>query len=66
MAGLVRLAATGIKVIASGGISSREDVQSLIALHNPNISGVIIGKALYEEKVSLPDLVCLAEQSAQS
>lgn len=66
MAGLVRLAATGIKVIASGGISSREDVQSLIALHNRNISGVIIGKALYEEKVSLPDLVCLAEQSAQS
>ncbi|MBP1692033.1 MAG: hisA [Bacteroidetes bacterium] len=65
MTNLVRLAATGIKVIASGGISSREDVQSLIALHNPNISGVIIGKALYEEKVLLPDLVQLAARSAQ-
>jgi len=63
---LVRLAATGIKVIASGGISSREDVLSLMALNNRNISGVIIGKALYENKVSLPDLVRLAEQSEKA
>jgi len=59
LAALDRLAATGMKVIASGGVSSEVDVRSLIALDNPNLSGVIIGKALYENRVSLPVLLSL-------
>jgi phosphoribosylformimino-5-aminoimidazole carboxamide ribotide isomerase len=56
---LEQLAATGMKVIASGGIASAGDVEALLALNNQNISGLIIGMALYERRVSLPDLVSL-------
>ncbi len=63
---LVQLASTGMKVIASGGVSSVDDVKSLVTLNNPNISGVIIGKALYENRVSLPELVTLVTRSVES
>ncbi len=65
LATLDRLAATGMKVIASGGVSSEEDVKSLLALDNPNISGVIIGKALYENRVSLPALLALVSRTPE-
>ena len=44
------LGAVGARVIASGGVSSREDVTELIALREsyPNLDGVIVGKAIYE------------------
>jgi len=54
---LVELCATGVTIIASGGISSNDDVLSVIALHQPAIKGVIIGKALYEKRISLPLLL---------
>jgi phosphoribosylformimino-5-aminoimidazole carboxamide ribotide isomerase len=49
-------------VIASGGVSRREDVIELAALAQrfPNLDGVIVGKALYEKRVELPDLLELA------
>jgi phosphoribosylformimino-5-aminoimidazole carboxamide ribotide isomerase len=37
----------------SGGISSLEDLRALAALRQVNLSGVIVGKALYEEKFSV-------------
>jgi phosphoribosylformimino-5-aminoimidazole carboxamide ribotide isomerase len=43
---------TGLHVIASGGVSSLEDVQ---LAHQAGLSGVIIGRALYEGQVSLRD-----------
>jgi phosphoribosylformimino-5-aminoimidazole carboxamide ribotide isomerase len=43
------------QVIASGGVSSAADVRRLAEL--PNLYGAIIGKALYDGKVSLSDLV---------
>jgi phosphoribosylformimino-5-aminoimidazole carboxamide ribotide isomerase len=57
---LLRIAQTGMHVIASGGVSSEEDVRTLFELRNPAISGVIIGKALYERRVTLPALMALA------
>ncbi|MBP7836055.1 MAG: 1-(5-phosphoribosyl)-5-[(5-phosphoribosylamino)methylideneamino]imidazole-4-carboxamide isomerase [Candidatus Omnitrophica bacterium] len=45
---------TGLKIIASGGISSLEDLHKLKALEKSGISGVIVGKALYEGKFTLP------------
>jgi phosphoribosylformimino-5-aminoimidazole carboxamide ribotide isomerase len=57
---LVRIAQTGMQVIASGGVSSQEDVRALFELRNTAISGVIIGKALYERRVTLPALMALA------
>ena len=43
----------GIKVIASGGVSSLDDVRKL---KKTGIDGVIIGKAIYENKISVQDL----------
>ena len=52
-------------VIASGGVSRREDVIELAALARrfPNLDGVIVGKALYEKRVELPDLLEIARRS---
>lgn len=40
-------------VIASGGVSSVNDIIYLRSLALPNLGGIIVGKALYEGKVSL-------------
>jgi len=49
------------RVIASGGVSRREDVAALaeIQKRRPNLDGVIVGKALYEGRVNLADLLVL-------
>lgn len=44
---------SGLKVIASGGVSSLKDLADLKALESTGLDGVIIGKALYEERFSL-------------
>jgi phosphoribosylformimino-5-aminoimidazole carboxamide ribotide isomerase len=43
----------GLQFIASGGVSSMKDVERLSAI---GCSGVIIGKAIYENRISLEDL----------
>ena len=50
------------RVIASGGVSRREDVVELarLARRQPRLDGVIVGKALYEGRVELGDLLALA------
>jgi len=45
-----------IHLIASGGVSSMEDV---MGLKNIGCKGVIIGKAIYEEKITLKELARL-------
>lgn len=42
-----------LKIIASGGVSEMKDVEKLAEM---NIYGVIIGKAIYENRISLADL----------
>ena len=41
--------------IYSGGISSLDDIQALVALRQVNLSGVIVGKALYEDRFTVGD-----------
>jgi phosphoribosylformimino-5-aminoimidazole carboxamide ribotide isomerase len=43
-------------------VSRREDVQALAALARryANLEGVIVGKALYEKRVDLRDLLAIA------
>lgn len=53
-------AVPGLPVVASGGISSARNVRDLAALGRANLEGVIVGKALYEGAVTLPDLVAAA------
>jgi len=42
-----------IPVIASGGISSLEDIKALLAVADEGITGAIIGRALYEGSIDL-------------
>ncbi|MDO4540202.1 MAG: 1-(5-phosphoribosyl)-5-[(5-phosphoribosylamino)methylideneamino]imidazole-4-carboxamide isomerase [Syntrophomonadaceae bacterium] len=46
-------AASGLEIIASGGVGTLEHVRELRRLEAQGISGVIIGKALYEKKFTL-------------
>lgn len=49
---------TGLNIIASGGMSCMDD---LVRLNEAGIKGAIIGKALYEEKISLPVAAAMFE-----
>lgn len=51
--------AVNADIIASGGIGSLEHIKSLVPT---GVEGVIVGKALYTEKVSLPEAVKAVKQ----
>jgi phosphoribosylformimino-5-aminoimidazole carboxamide ribotide isomerase len=59
------LNAVRARVIASGGIGRREDIINLIEMGKrlPNLDGVIVGKAIYEGRVDLRDLLGLMDQA---
>jgi phosphoribosylformimino-5-aminoimidazole carboxamide ribotide isomerase len=44
--------ATKIAVIASGGVAGMQDIEALQATGEPNILGLIIGRALYDGRIS--------------
>jgi len=46
---------TGLKIIASGGVSSMENIRQLRGMEELGVSGAIIGKALYEGKIILSE-----------
>ena len=52
-------------IIASGGVGSMKDLQSLLDMSkiHPNLEGIIVGKALYEKKISLKKYVYSAEST---
>jgi phosphoribosylformimino-5-aminoimidazole carboxamide ribotide isomerase len=51
----------GARVIASGGVSRTLDVARFLeaAVNHPNLDGVIVGKAIYEGRVDLKELLDL-------
>lgn len=49
-----------LKVIASGGVASLEDIKRLLACEQDGIEGCIIGKALYTGAVVLEEALALA------
>ena len=63
--------ATGLQVIASGGVASLEDITRLRADQpagnglTGRIEGVIIGQALYTGAVALPDAIRMARDTAE-
>jgi phosphoribosylformimino-5-aminoimidazole carboxamide ribotide isomerase len=60
VAATVELArSSGLKVIASGGVGSLDDIRALAAA--PEIEGVIVGQALYAGAFTLPDALALAK-----
>jgi len=48
-----------IPLVISGGVSSIDDVERIKSLNNPNIEGVIIGKAIYDGDIKIDDLTKL-------
>jgi phosphoribosylformimino-5-aminoimidazole carboxamide ribotide isomerase len=52
--------AVRIPVIASGGVGDIGDIEALIAAHEPNIEGVVIGRALYDGRIDPREALTLA------
>ncbi len=52
--------AVGGGVIASGGISSLDDIRSVSKLESKGVFGMIIGKALYERRMELSEALAVA------
>jgi phosphoribosylformimino-5-aminoimidazole carboxamide ribotide isomerase len=46
---------TKLQVILSGGVSSIKDIEQLVNLGSKNLLGVIVGKALYSQALSIKD-----------
>ena len=58
------LKAVKIPVIASGGISSLDDLKTFMAMKSPNLLGAITGKAIYEGKLDFSEAVKICSTSA--
>jgi phosphoribosylformimino-5-aminoimidazole carboxamide ribonucleotide (ProFAR) isomerase len=41
--------------VYSGGVSSVDDLRALAALRQVNLAGVIVGKALYEQRFTVAE-----------
>ena len=57
LAGARRLTAAGAEVIASGGVATLDDIR---AAREAGLAGAIVGRALYEGRISLPDALQVA------
>ncbi|SFI63250.1 1-(5-phosphoribosyl)-5-[(5-phosphoribosylamino)methylideneamino]imidazole-4-carboxamide isomerase [Thermoflavimicrobium dichotomicum] len=55
--------ATKKQVIASGGVRSLEDIERLLAVRPKGVAGVIIGKALYTNKIRLNDAIQMVREA---
>jgi phosphoribosylformimino-5-aminoimidazole carboxamide ribotide isomerase len=53
---------TGAAVIASGGVSSIEDIERLLPLASLGLVGVITGRAIYEGTLNLREAIARARQ----
>jgi phosphoribosylformimino-5-aminoimidazole carboxamide ribotide isomerase len=60
--GAMRAAATHVPevgIIVSGGVASADDVRAVAAMPEPNIVGVITGRAIYEGRLDLTEVTHL-------
>ena len=55
--------ASGVKIIASGGVAGIEDVRKLKPYETKGIEGVIIGKALYTGAIQLPEAIKIGKEA---
>lgn len=56
---------TGLKVIASGGVSTLDDLKAIKKLEGIGVDGVIMGKSLYAGTVNLQDALAVARGEAE-
>ena len=50
-----------IPVIASGGVSGVKDIAALLTINNPELEGVIVGKAIYSGAIDLREAIALTK-----
>lgn len=55
---------SGLQVIASGGVSSVDNIIKLKAMESSGVTGAIIGKALYDGKITLAEALAAAKGDA--
>jgi len=56
--------AVSIPVIASGGVSSLDDIRNLMAIEASGVTGVITGKAVYTGAIKLAEAVAITRRQA--
>ncbi|HSU80043.1 MAG TPA: 1-(5-phosphoribosyl)-5-[(5-phosphoribosylamino)methylideneamino]imidazole-4-carboxamide isomerase [Candidatus Angelobacter sp.] len=56
---------TGVPVVASGGVSSLEDLLALKKYEGEGIAGAIVGKALYDGKIDLGEAIKAVDSDAR-
>jgi phosphoribosylformimino-5-aminoimidazole carboxamide ribotide isomerase len=49
-----------LPVIASGGVSTSADIEGLVSLEEEGVTGIIVGRALYEGRIDLREAVRIA------
>lgn len=53
---------SGLRIIASGGVSCLADLVKLCGMEADGVEGVILGKSLYEGKICLEDALAIASR----
>ena len=56
-------AATDKPVVASGGVTTLDDIRALMGLVEAGVEGAIAGTALYEGRFTLEDALALTKDS---
>jgi phosphoribosyl isomerase A len=56
-------ARTGAPIVASGGVSSLEDLRAIASLTSEGVEGAIVGKALYAGAFTLPEALAAVGRS---
>ncbi len=51
-------------VVASGGVSTIEDIKKLLNLNSPKLEGVIVGRAIYDGSINLIEAIKLTKEFA--
>jgi phosphoribosylformimino-5-aminoimidazole carboxamide ribotide isomerase len=51
---------SGLKITASGGVASLADLERLRAVSHRGVDSVVVGKALYEGRFTLPDAIAIS------
>ncbi len=52
---------SGVKIVASGGVKSMEDIRALLPYEKDGIEGVIVGKSIYTGSLDLQEAIALVE-----
>lgn len=57
--------ATGLHIIASGGVASLQDIERTFAIADKGVVGVITGRALYDGKIDLREAIRVVQDTSE-